>query len=103
MVRLRLLPEPFADAYFCDDCSSPDLGCNLRGRGKLRLPLGAASVSPAWQRRLGLQAAPLLLCEMSEEAERKRRPPFPCLHHGSRPGSFLGWGLKTGRAERLWG
>lgn len=66
---------------------SLSLGYNLRGRGKRRLPQGAASVSPAWQRRLGLQAAPLLLCEMSEEAERKRRPPFPRLHHGCRPGS----------------
>lgn len=34
----------------------------------------------------GLQAPPPLLCEMSEEAERKRPPPFPRLHAGARPG-----------------
>lgn len=87
MVCLRLLPELSTDAYFGDDCLSLNLGYNLRGRGKRRLTLGAASVSPAWQRRLGLQAAPLLLCEMSEEAERKLRPPFPCLYRGRRPGA----------------
>lgn len=87
MFCLRLQPELSTDAYFGDDCLSLNLGYNLRGLGKLRLTLGAASVSPAWQRRLGLQAAPLLLCEMSEEAERKRRPPFPCLHQGCRPGA----------------
>lgn len=87
MVCLRLLPELSTDAYFGDNCLSLNLSYNLRGHGKRRLPVGAATVSPAWQRRLGLQAAPLLLCEMSEEAERKRRPPFPCLHHGCRPGS----------------
>lgn len=91
LARLRLLPELSSDACLGDDCLSLSLGYNLGvgvgGRGRRRLPLGAARVSPAWQRRLGLQAAPLLLCEMSEEAERKRRPPFPCLHCGCRPGA----------------
>lgn len=102
MVRLRVLPEPRSDACFRDDCVSLSLGYNLGGgRGQRRLPPGAARVPPAWQRRLGLQAAPLLLCEVSEEAERKRRPPFPCLHRGSRPGSPSLGALHAGHAGWL--